>query len=88
MPSATLGGSEKRMQSMNETPSARQPGSVGEEIVAAETAEAHTVAQRAAAPEAGQQDWLAAEEVAVLHVPEREAAARRPRAWWRRFTRS
>ncbi len=42
---------------MNETLSARQPETGA--------AEAHTLAQRAAAPEAGQQDWLAAEEVAV-----------------------
>jgi hypothetical protein len=76
------------MQLMNETPQERQPDSTGAEILVAKTAEAHAVAQRAAAPEAGQQDWLAAEEVAVLHVPEREAAARRSRAWWHRFTRS
>lgn len=50
---------------MNETPSARLPETPGEETRATEAAEAQTLAQRAAAPEAGQQDWLAAEEVAV-----------------------
>ena len=76
------------MQSMNEKPQERQPDSTGAEILVAETAEAHAVAQRAAAPDAGQQDWLAAEEVAMVHVPEQDAAARRPRPWWRRFMRS
>ncbi len=44
----------------------------GQEALAAEAAEAHALAQRAAEPEAGRQDWLAAEEVAVLDVPEQE----------------
>ena len=73
--SVALGGSEKRMQSVNETPPTRQPEPVGGEILAAEAAEARTLAQRAAAPEAGRQDWLAAEEVAVGPVPEQEMPA-------------
>jgi hypothetical protein len=85
---AMPGGSEQRMQSMNETPQEHQPDSTGAEILVAEVAEAHAVAQRAAAPDAGQQDWLAAEEVAMVHGPEQDAAARRPRPWWRRFMRS
>jgi hypothetical protein len=44
----------------------------GRETLVAEAAEAHDLAQRAAEPEAGRQDWLAVEEVAVLRVPERE----------------
>ncbi len=50
---------------MNETLSPPLTETGGEEMRAAEAAEAQTLAQRAAAPEAGQQDWLAAEEVAV-----------------------
>lgn len=50
---------------MNETPSPLLTETGGEETRAAEAAEAQTPARRAAAPEAGQQDWLAAEEVVV-----------------------
>jgi hypothetical protein len=76
------------MHSLNETPQERRPDATGAETVVAEAAEAHAAARRAAAPDAGQQDWLAAEEVAMVHVPEQDAAARRPRPWWRRFMRS
>lgn len=40
-----------------------------EERLAAEAAEGHAMAHQAGKPEAGQQDWLAADEVAVMHVP-------------------
>ncbi len=40
-----------------------------EERLGAEAAEGHAMAHRAGEPEAGQQDWLAADEVAMLHVP-------------------
>lgn len=60
------------MRSMDETVSAPRQESEREATLAAETAEAHALAQRAAAPEIGQQDWLAAEEVAVQHVPGEE----------------
>lgn len=60
------------MRSMDETLSAPGQESEREATLAAETAEAHALAQRAAAPEIGQQDWLAAEEVAVQPVPGEE----------------
>jgi hypothetical protein len=48
-------------------------------MLAAEAAEARILAQRAAAPEAGRQDWLAAEEVSVGPVPEKEIPTARDR---------
>jgi hypothetical protein len=40
-----------------------------EERLGSEAAEGHAMAHRAGDAEAGQQDWLAADEVAMLHVP-------------------
>jgi len=40
-----------------------------EERLGAEAAEGHAMAHRAGEADAGQQDWLAADEVAMLHVP-------------------
>jgi hypothetical protein len=60
------------MRSMDETLAAPWQQSEWEAILAAETAEAHVLAQRAAAPEIGQQGWRAAEEVAVQHIPGEE----------------
>ncbi len=40
-----------------------------EERLGAEAAEGHAMAHRAGEAAAGQQDWLAADEVAMLHVP-------------------
>jgi len=40
-----------------------------EEQLGAEAAEGHAMAHRAGEAAAGQQDWLAADEVAILHVP-------------------
>ncbi len=40
-----------------------------EEQLGTEAAEGDAMAHRAGEPEAGQQDWLAADEVAMLHVP-------------------
>ncbi len=42
---------------------------VMEEQLGTEAAEGDAMAYRAGEPEAGQQDWLAADEVAMLHVP-------------------
>jgi hypothetical protein len=47
----------------------RQPDQEVREILLAEAAEAAALAQRAIAPDAGRQDWLAVEEVAVRYTP-------------------
>jgi hypothetical protein len=55
--------------SANEMTLSRQPEQEVREILLAEAAEAAALAQRAVAPGAGRQDWLAVEEVAVWYTP-------------------
>ncbi len=52
-----------------ETAPARPLHPATEDRLGAEAAEGHAMAHQAGEPEAGQQDWLAADEVAMLHVP-------------------
>jgi hypothetical protein len=61
--------------SANEKALSRQPDQEVREILLAEAAEAAALAQRAVAPEAGRQDWLAVEEVAVRYTPGQRHAA-------------
>jgi hypothetical protein len=58
--------------SANEMALSRQPDQEVQGILLAEAAEAAALAQRAVAPDAGRQDWLAVEEVAVRYTPGQE----------------
>jgi hypothetical protein len=68
------GGSRNYMQSDQrpDTPDGTKLDApqAGQDALAAEVAEARDLAQRAAEPDAGRQDWLAEEEVAMLAIPE------------------